>query len=283
MSEDLQEIERLIKQSTELGDSLVRLARKVQEQNKSKTQLNRQQVEDLRALHKKLTDLRSHIDVVKRELLAHRYDNVYATTQKSADEGLRAEAADKTIAPEQAIQKVRDLDSQMEKQYADLLANSASAHRLFEPSDPARPQLEELVHQDGRYRTLDEYLSKQRTDSTIRSVTGDLKRHVVAKFARELDQQQISGTNKVLPEQTYKNLQTAVAEKQIEPDQAVKDLLRLPPNELTASQKIVLREEITKAFTTGADLTPLIKQFEEATQPVMLPPKIKPGVAIRQS
>src|SRR6266404_8057711 len=88
MSGDLQEIERLIKQSAEFSDSLIRLARKLQEQNKSKskTQLNREQAEDLHALHTKLTDLRSHIDVIKRELLAHRYDHVYATPQKPADE-----------------------------------------------------------------------------------------------------------------------------------------------------------------------------------------------------
>jgi len=87
MSEDPQEIERLIKQSAEFSESLIRLARKLQERNKSKTQLNREQAEDLHALHTKLTDLRSHIDVVKRELLAHRDDHVYATPQKPADEG----------------------------------------------------------------------------------------------------------------------------------------------------------------------------------------------------
>src|SRR6266403_5860162 len=86
MSEDLQEIERLIRQSAEFSDSLIRFARKLQEQSKSKTQLNREQAEDLHALHTKLTDLRSHIDVVKRELLGHRYDHVYATPQKPADE-----------------------------------------------------------------------------------------------------------------------------------------------------------------------------------------------------
>jgi hypothetical protein len=113
MSEDLQEIERLIKQSAEFSDSVIRLARKLQEQNKSKTQLNREQVEDLHALHTKLTDLRSHIDVVKRELLAHRYDNMYAearqaveehalSSQEAVIEVLRAAVADKTITSEQA-------------------------------------------------------------------------------------------------------------------------------------------------------------------------------------
>jgi hypothetical protein len=283
MSEDLQEIERLIKQSAELSDSLIRLARKLQEQNRRRTQFNQEQGGDLGALHAKLTELRSHIDVVKRELPAHRYNHVYATPQKPADEGLRSGVVDKRITSEQAAQKVRNLDTQLEKEYGDLLTNSANAYHLFEPSDPARARLHELVQQDGRYRTLDEYLSKQRTDSTIRSVTSDLKNHVVANFARELEQQQIPKTNETLAEQTYRTLKIAVAEKRIAPDQAFKELLRLAPNELSASQKIVLREEVTKAFTTGADLAPVIKQFKEAAQPVMLPPKIKPGVAIGQS
>ena len=283
MSEDLQEIERLIKQSAEFSDSLIRLARKLQEQNKSKTQLNREQAEDLHALHTKLTDLRSHIDVVKRELLAHRYDHVYATPQKPPDEGLRGGVVDRTITSEQAAQKVRDLDAQLEKEYGDLLPNSASAHHLFEPSDPAHARLHELVQQDGRYRTLDEYLSKQRTDSTIRSVTSDLKHHVVAKFARELEQQQIPQTNEALAEQTYRTLEIAVAEKRIAPDQAAAELVRLASSELRASQKIVLRERVTNAFTTGADPAFVIKQFEKAAQPVILPPKIRPNAAINQS
>src|SRR6266403_882321 len=271
MSEDLQEIERLIRQSAEFSDSLIRFARKLQEHSKSKTQLNREQAEDLHALHKKLTDLRSHIDVVKRELLGHQYDHVYATPQKPADEGLRDGVVHRTITSEQAAQKVRDLDAQLEKEYGDLLTNSASAYHLFEPSDPARARLHELVQQDGRYRTLDEYLSKQRTDSTIRSVTSDLKHHVVAKFARELEQQQIPQTNE------------AVAEQRIAPDQAATELVRLAPSELPASQKIVLRERVTNAFTTGAEPAFVIKQFEKTAQPVIPPLKIRPDAAINQS
>src|SRR5260221_12048903 len=99
MSEDLQEIERLIKQSAELSDSLIRLARKLQKENTSKTQANREQAQDLHALHTKLTDLRSHIDVVKHELLAHRYDHVYVTPQKPPDEGLRDGGVDRPLTP----------------------------------------------------------------------------------------------------------------------------------------------------------------------------------------
>ena len=81
MSEDIREIERLIKQSAEFGDSLSRLVRKLQEQNRRKTQPNRQQAEDLGALHAKLTDLRSYIDVATREVgpqQHHNLDEAYA-------------------------------------------------------------------------------------------------------------------------------------------------------------------------------------------------------------
>jgi hypothetical protein len=51
MSGDPQEIERLIKQSAELSDSLIRLARKLQNQSKK-----RDQEQGLSGLHAKLTE-----------------------------------------------------------------------------------------------------------------------------------------------------------------------------------------------------------------------------------
>ena len=115
MSEDLQQIERLIKQSAELTDSLIRLARKLQHQNKKPDQ---EQAEDSHALHAKLTNLGSYIDVVKRELGPQRYyDEAYAkarqavaeqtsTPQEAVIELLRAAVADKTMAPGQAVEEL---------------------------------------------------------------------------------------------------------------------------------------------------------------------------------
>ncbi len=108
MSEEIQQIDRLIKQSAELSNSLIRLARKIQEQNTSKTQLNQEQAEDLRALHAKLTDLRSQIDVVKREILTHRYDHIYASPQE-AIQVLSARVTDKTMTPEQSVTELTSL------------------------------------------------------------------------------------------------------------------------------------------------------------------------------
>src|SRR5258707_6537759 len=138
MSEDIQEIERLIKQCEELSDALIRLGRKLQEQNRRRTQFNQEQGKDLGALHAKLTELRSHIDVVKHEILTSRYDHLYATKQEPAGKRLRAGVADKAITSEYAAQKVRNLDVQLEEEYADLLTNSASAYHLLATHEPAR-------------------------------------------------------------------------------------------------------------------------------------------------
>jgi hypothetical protein len=109
MSEDLQEIERLIKRSTELGDSLIRLARKLQQHNKKPDQ---EQAYALDALHAKVADLRSYIDVVKREIDPQRHyyaearqavAEQTATPQEAALELLRAAVADKAMTPEQAV------------------------------------------------------------------------------------------------------------------------------------------------------------------------------------
>jgi uncharacterized coiled-coil protein SlyX len=120
MSEDLQQIERLIKQSTELGDSLVRLARKLQEQNERKVQINQEQAQHLGALHAQLTDFRTHIDAVNHEIRTQRYDHMYAearlavekhalSPQEAVIEVLRAAVADKTMTSEQAAAQVVSL------------------------------------------------------------------------------------------------------------------------------------------------------------------------------
>jgi hypothetical protein len=68
MTEEIQEIERLIKQSAELGDSLIRLARKLQEKNQKQARVYEGRWENLHALNKTLTDLRLYIEVAKREM-----------------------------------------------------------------------------------------------------------------------------------------------------------------------------------------------------------------------
>src|SRR5258708_87706 len=115
MSGDLQEIERLIKQSAELSGALIRLARKLQQQD---NKLDQEQEDGLGALHAKLADLRSYIDVMKREIdPPHYYIEAHAKTrqgvaeqtgtpQEAALDVLRDAVADKTMTPEQAAEQL---------------------------------------------------------------------------------------------------------------------------------------------------------------------------------
>jgi hypothetical protein len=118
MNDEIQEIDRLMKQSLELSDTLIRLARKLQEQIQRTAQVNPEQADNLPMLHAKLNDLRSRIDVVKREIGPQRYyDWAYAkarqplaeqasTAQEAVIELLRDGVADKTMAPGQAVEEV---------------------------------------------------------------------------------------------------------------------------------------------------------------------------------
>jgi len=123
MNDEIQEIERLIRQSGELADSLIRLARKLQEQSRRQAQNYEERSENLAALHKKLTYLRSYIDVVKREIGSQRHynqDEDYAkariavvdgtvTPQGAVIELLRVGVADKTISPDSAVEQLAKL------------------------------------------------------------------------------------------------------------------------------------------------------------------------------
>jgi hypothetical protein len=120
MTEEIQEIERLIKQSAELADSLIRLARKLQEQSQKQVRVNEERWENLRALDKTLTDLHSYIEVAKREIGPYRHygqDEAdpkahvavlggTATPPEAAIELLRAGVAGKKITAEAAAEQV---------------------------------------------------------------------------------------------------------------------------------------------------------------------------------
>lgn len=123
MTEEIQEIEKLIKQSAELGDSLIRLARKLQEQSKKQVRVDEERWDNLRALDNTLTDLRSYIEVAKREIGPYRHygqDEAYpkahvavlggaATPPEAAIELLRAGVASKTITADAAAEQLAKL------------------------------------------------------------------------------------------------------------------------------------------------------------------------------
>ena len=125
MTEEIQEIERLIKQSAELADSLIMLARKLQEKNQKQVRVNEERWENLHALDKTLTDLRSHIEVAKREIGPYRdyahgeaYPKAHlavlgaiATPPEAAIELLRAGVNGKTSTADAAVdQLAKSLD-----------------------------------------------------------------------------------------------------------------------------------------------------------------------------
>jgi NADPH-dependent glutamate synthase beta subunit-like oxidoreductase len=123
MTEEIQETEKLIKQSAELGDSLIRLARKLQEQSKKQVRVDEERWDNLRALDNTLTDLRSYIEVAKREIGPYRHygqDEAYpkahvavlggtATPPEAAIELLRAGVASKTITADAAAEQLAKL------------------------------------------------------------------------------------------------------------------------------------------------------------------------------
>jgi NADPH-dependent glutamate synthase beta subunit-like oxidoreductase len=123
MTEEIQEIEKLIKQSAKLGDSLIRLARKLQEQSKKQVRVDEERWDNLRALDNTLTDLRSYIEVAKREIGPYRHygqDEAYpkahvavlggaATPPEAAIELLRAGVASKTITADAAAEQLAKL------------------------------------------------------------------------------------------------------------------------------------------------------------------------------
>jgi NADPH-dependent glutamate synthase beta subunit-like oxidoreductase len=123
MTEEIQDIERLIKQSAELADSLIMLARKLQEKNQKQVRVNEERWKNLRALDKTLTDLRSYIEVAKREIgpywhygqdEGHPKAHVAvlggtATPPEAAIELLRAGVASKTITADAAAEQLAKL------------------------------------------------------------------------------------------------------------------------------------------------------------------------------
>ncbi len=123
MTEEIQEIERLIKQSAELADSLIMLARKLQEKNQKQVRVNEERWENLHALDKTLTDLRSYIEVAKREIGSYRhygqgeaYPKAHvavldgtATPPEAAIELLRAGVASKTMTADFALEQLAKL------------------------------------------------------------------------------------------------------------------------------------------------------------------------------
>jgi hypothetical protein len=123
MSDEIQDIEKLIRQSGELSDSLIRLARKLEERNRHRAQRHEERAQNLATLHMELNDLSSHIDLVNNELgLRQNYnqDEAYVkarvavvdgtvTPQEAVVELLRVGVTDKSTSPDFAVEQLAKL------------------------------------------------------------------------------------------------------------------------------------------------------------------------------
>ena len=119
MNDEIQDIEKLIRQSGELSDSLIRLARKLQERDRHRAQRHEERAQNLATLHRELNDLSSHIDLVNNEIGLRQYykqDEAYvkarvavadgtATPQEAVVELLRVGVTDKSMSPDFAVEQ----------------------------------------------------------------------------------------------------------------------------------------------------------------------------------
>ena len=165
MTEEIQEIERLIKQSAELGDSLIRLVRKLQEQNRHQMRNDEERSENLRALHKTLTDLRSYIGVAKSEIGAYRHysqDEAYAKArvavvntaapQEAVIELLRAGIADKTMTADFALEELAKL-LRLDLPVSKRIQSRETAKAAFETGDDVVGKIKPFLKGAGQQQT----------------------------------------------------------------------------------------------------------------------------------
>jgi hypothetical protein len=175
MNDEIQDIETLIKQSGEVSDSLIRLARKLQERDRHRAQGREERAQNLATLHRKLTNLRSHLDLVKSEIGPRKFYNQdeasvkasvvvvngTATPQEAVVELLRVGVTDKSMSPDSAVD-----------QLAKLLRPDLPVSRRIEIRETAKAAFEAGDDVLGKVRpflkeTLQEEMAKQRARKTI--------------------------------------------------------------------------------------------------------------------
>jgi hypothetical protein len=98
MTEEIQEIERLIRWSGELADSLIRLARKLHEQNQRQRPPNQERSEHFGVLLEKLMDLGACSGILAQEMEKQRI-----RYQQQAYVNARTAVANGTSTPQEAV------------------------------------------------------------------------------------------------------------------------------------------------------------------------------------
>ena len=171
MSDDTQEIERLIKQIGEFGESLARLARKLEEQNLQRSQNYQDDAADLVAPEKDKTVERSYKEVVSRQAdVQGDYDSDYAkvrravldgtmTPQEAALDLLCAAVADKTMTPNEAASEIAKLlrpDLPVSRRIAIREDLKASFQAGGDVASRIRPFLKNSIEQTEQQRKVHE-------------------------------------------------------------------------------------------------------------------------------
>ena len=181
MTEEIHEIERLIKQSGELADSLLRLARKLREQRWSEVEPTQVQSEQLAALVKTLIELASRSGEVMHEIddRSRRQDKAYVTARRMVESGtitpqeavvtlLQAAVFNRTMTPAAATEQLANLlrtDLPVSKK----IQIRESAKAAFEAGDDALEKIKPFLKgaaQNGHGQTQEQQQIKKKVAVT---------------------------------------------------------------------------------------------------------------------
>jgi hypothetical protein len=153
MTEEIHEIDRLIKQSGELADSLLRLARKLRQQSWSGVEPTQAQSEHLAALVKSLTELASRSGEVMHEIdndRRRRQDKAYVTVRRMVESG--------TITPQEAAVKL--LQAAVINRTMTPAAATEQLAKLLRPDLPVSKKIEIRERAKAAFDTGDNVLEK---------------------------------------------------------------------------------------------------------------------------
>jgi hypothetical protein len=153
MTEEINEIDRLIKQSGELADSLLRVTRKLREQSWSGLETSRAHSEHLAGLVKRLTELSSRSGKVMHEIdddRRRRQEEAYVTMRRMVENG--------TITPQQAA--VTLLQAAVTNQTMTPAAATEQVAKLVRPELPVSKKIEVRENVKAAFDTGDDVLEK---------------------------------------------------------------------------------------------------------------------------
>jgi hypothetical protein len=177
MNEEIQEIDKLTKQTGDLADSLIRYARKLQERSQYELDPNQHRSERFAELLQKLMDLGACSGILAQEMekeCARYQRQAYvkarvavmsgtSTPQEAVIELLRASVADKTMSPDSAAE-----------QLVKLLRTDLRASRKIEIREKAKAAFEageDVVKKVKTFLRTDQCSAEQTSNSKKRTIS----------------------------------------------------------------------------------------------------------------